>query len=206
MKIHLLTIGFTEEVFRKPLMSRGADRVIAIHSPRETDEVARTLRELRSWGLDVEEKVLDDSNFRALVPRMLALIESQPREAELFAHIGGGERHMALALLYATFFAGREMEIIVTTRIKEGDKTTFEHDSLPALHFQRTLSAPKRKIMRILRRPMRLSEIVRKLGGNPEREMPRVFQLLKTLKKDGFVGYDSETKLYEKTVVGEMVG
>ena len=32
----------------------------------------------------------------------------------------------------------------------------------------------------------------------------RKFQPLKTLKKDGFVSYDVETKAYEKTVVGGL--
>jgi len=207
MKTHVMTIGFTPQVFTT-FISKGADRVVAIRSKQKdprTDEVIKELRGIP--GLEKKVEVVtpkSEDSFKGLVKEMIRVLNSTPEKGEVFVHIGGGMRHMAAALLYATFFVDRDMQVVCTSRLPKGKKIAFEHETLPSIPLHFKLSPTRLKLLSVIKEPMSLTQIAEALGGEKKKQMPRAHRLLKSLVKDGFLEYNPKTKKYEKTVAGEL--
>ena len=210
MKVHVMTIGFTPQVFTS-FIRQGADRVIAIRSGNRDPQTDAVIAELeRILGKrQVEVRVpKNDESFGALVKEFIGILNSIPDGAEVFVHIGGGMRHLAAALLYSTMFIDRSVTIVCTSRLPKGNKVVFEHETFPNIPLHFKLSGAKAAVLDRISKPMKLVEIV---GGKlsdkeKRREMPRIHRLLKALIQDGLVEFNTETKRYSKTIAGEFTG
>ncbi len=206
MKVHVMTVGFTPQVFTA-FIRQGADRVIAITSSSEDKRTREALEVLnRTPGLKgkIEEETPRQESFRGLVREMMGYLNSTSKDDKVFVHIGGGMRHMAAALLYATFFVDRRIQIVCTTRIGEGKKVLFEHETFPNLNIHSKLGESRQQVLNAINGEMKLVEIVEALNGDKKKNMPRVHRLLQKLKEAGLVEFNTETKKYSKTMAGEF--
>ncbi len=208
MKVHVMTVGFTSEIFTT-FIRHGADKVIAIRSKNRDPQTDKALDELgRVLGRGHVEVIVpeNEESFASLVKQFIRVLSSIPDGAEVFVHIGGGMRHLAAALLYATMFISRRVTIVSTSRLPKGGKLVFEHETFPNIPLHLKLSDAKLEVLRRISKPMKLVEVVGEKLSEKEkrREMPRVHRLLKSLAEDGLVEYEPKGKTYRKTMAGEF--
>ena len=209
-----MTVGFTPKVFTD-FIKYGADKIIAIHSDNEHPKVRETIRELKTLVKDTKsvqvKYVTRGKTFLEIVQEVMRTITSETDSSDdIFVHIGGGERHMALALLYATFFCERKMQIVCTTRIKDGRTETlaFEHDVMPTMPVNLKLSKSQKEVMKALERGRPewngLTELAKIVGGRREQTMPRIHRHLKNLTGIGLVEKNAKTRKYRLTIPGRL--
>lgn len=208
MRVHILSTGFTPEVFSNPLKAiakTGADRAIAVRSKREMskDDKAKALRviaEVKKIVDDTREERVDDSSFENAVRDCIKILDSTGIEDELFVHIGGGERHIALALLYATLFVKRNTHILVTKRTGE-----FKPEVLPAIPSPYDLSEAQKQVLKTVGKSRKLKDIVATLKGEKTKDYPRIYRHLENLVKMGLVDSDRKKREYARTLLGNLV-
>lgn len=210
MKVHIMTVGFTPEVFTS-FIKEGGDKIVAIHSDKPEERTVNVIKELKKivGASNIEEEYIKKDSFKEIIQKMIDIIKSTNKEDELYIHIGGGERHLALALLYATFFVDRKMKIVCTTRLPGERVTSFEHEILSSIKFYRKLSEPQSRIIKQLKSPMRLTEIVKKIiekeGGNKDTLTPGIHRHVKRLVEEGILDYDEKERLYSLSIVGKFL-
>jgi len=211
MRVHIMSVGFTPEVFEslKAAVKTGVDRAIAIHSKRSvskevSEKVKATIGEIKKWVNTQEEFIVDES-FEEAVRECIRILNSTNKNDELYVHIGGGERHIALALLYATFFTKRKMHLIVTTRIGEF-KTVgeFKTEVLPPIPNPFSLSSAQMKVLKAVKMDRKLKEIVEELRGE-KKDYPRVYRHLENLANMGLLSFNQDKKEYSTTFLGKLV-
>jgi CRISPR locus-related DNA-binding protein len=185
----------------KSLVQAGADKAIAVHAKRNVrQETKDAIREIKNW-VNTEERLIQDEPFEQAVRECISVLNSTGVDDELFVHVGGGERHVALALLYATFFVKRRMRIIVTTRTGE-----FKTESLPRMPLMFSPSGAQEKVLEALDKDGKpLGEVVAALKGDPKNDSPRVCRHLGNLADNGLVEQDPKTKKYSITFIGKLV-
>jgi len=218
MKVHIMTVGFTPRVFTtfEGLAKLGADKIIAINSDNEHVKVQETIRALKSLVKDTKslqiKYVTKGKTFLAIVQELLRTINAETTpDDEVFVHIGGGERHLALALLYATFFCNdRKMKVVCTTRILEGKNETlvFNHEIMPTMPLNLKLSKSQAEVMKALEARENswksLTELSKLMGGKKEKTMPRIHRHLKNLQAAGLVEKDEKTRKHRLTTPGQL--
>jgi CRISPR locus-related DNA-binding protein len=204
MKIHVMSVGFTPKVFEdslKTAVKTGADRAIVIHSKdrSEREKVRETIENIKSW-MSTREEFITDEPFEKAVRECIRILNSTGRDDELYIHIGGGERHIALALLYATFFVKRKMHLLVTIR-KAGK---FKTEPLPPISAPFVLSSAQKKVLEAVKQDRKLKEIVDDLKGE-RKDYPRIFRHLNNLESMGFVSFNQDEKKYSQTFWGRLL-
>ncbi|MFA6049173.1 MAG: hypothetical protein WC792_04510 [Candidatus Micrarchaeia archaeon] len=197
-----MSVGFTPEIFSS-LLKAGADRAIAVHSKRPAGKDAQqrareTINEIRR-NIDTKEERINDAPFENAVRDCIKILESTGKEDELFVHIGGGERHIALALLYATLFVKRNTHLIVTMRTGE-----LKPEILPAIPSPYNLSEAQKSVLNSVGKGRKLKDVVAALKGKKEKDYPRIYRHLENLAKLGLVTV-SNKKEYTRSLIGNLV-
>ncbi|MFO7872317.1 MAG: DUF6293 family protein [Candidatus Undinarchaeales archaeon] len=218
MKIHVVSLGFTPEVFtRIGLKTGGIDRVIIVRHKTEEKEnkkkVQDAIKEIEKYtGLETETEFAKKRELMPLIKQFTELFKNFSKNDEIYLHIGGGERHIPLAMLYASFFVKRNIKIVTTTRIKKGEEMDFDYEMLPAAPLYRPISEKKKKIMKILQKegPSKLMKIVKKMPGvkdkkDEERVAPGAYKHLDQLKELNYVSFAEESKEYAITKLGKLL-
>jgi predicted transcriptional regulator len=205
-----MPVGFTPEVFTSktgPLVQLGADRIIALHSAfggqREREQVNTTIREIeRVAGMKVEKIVLNGKTMSQFIEECLKLLNSFATD-DIHIHLGGGERFLSLALIYASVLSAAKPRFVIALEMREGNG--FTYDLMPAF----SINAPSRVQLEILRtitgKPQRLVEVSKRADYNNMRTASAgVYRHLKKLKEKGFVE-TTRNKEYKLTTLGEIV-
>lgn len=218
MKIHVVSLGFTPEVFtRIGLRTGGIDKVIIVRHKTEEEEdkkkVQDAIEEIEKYtGLKTVNEFAKKRELMTLIKQFTELFKTFSKEDEIYLHIGGGERHIPLALLYASFFVQRNITVVTTTRIKKNGEMDFDYDMLPAAPLYRPISDKKNEILQVLEKegPSKLMGIVKKMSDVKNREdegrvAPGVYKHLDQLKDLNYVSFAEDTKKYSITKLGKLL-
>jgi len=197
-----MSVGFTPEIFEESLktaVKKGADRAIVIHARSSKEEkLKETIQKIKSW-ISTKEEYITDEPFEKAVAECIRILNSTDKDDELYIHIGGGERHVALALFYATFFVKRNMQLVVT--IRKADR--FETETLPVIPNPFSLSPAQKKVLGAAKQNRKLKNIVDSLKGG-RKDYPRIFRHLNNLVRMGLVSSNPE-KEYSQTLWGRLL-
>ena len=218
MKIHIVSLGFTPEVFtRIGLKTGGIDRIIIVRHREEDPENKKraeaAIEEIEHFtGIKTETEFAKERKLMPLIFQFMRLLTRFGKDDEIFLHIGGGERHIPLALLYASFFVKRNINIVATVRQLSGQKIDFEYEMIPAAPLYRPMSKTPRKILETLDNsgPLKLMQIVKKMPSakskkDESRLAPGVYKHLEKLRKMNYVRFDEGQRLYSISKTGKLL-
>jgi len=207
MRIHVITPGFTKEVYQI-LAKTGADRIVAVHSDfgtKETKEkVATTIREVEELtGQKIDVRTTKGQKFEEFIKYFIDLFKEFSETDEIFIHLGGGERFLGIAAMYASFFVNRNIKAISTIEVTGKDRPKYSYDILPSLPLYK-LGKTKREILKVLKSnpDLTLTEIADKLKDVSK---PAVHTHLAGLKSNGFIEFDEGTKTYHLSPTGSLI-
>ncbi|MFC2154303.1 hypothetical protein ACFLRC_02350 [Candidatus Altiarchaeota archaeon] len=219
MKIHILSVGFTPDIFTNaktsPLITKGADKIIAIHSsnlsPENKQKVEKTIEALSNFtGIPLQLHIIDDTSFANVVIELTQIINEYEGE-EVYIHITAGERHISSALFYAASFSETNSKIVVINRYKE-DIDLQNYFLLPRIPVYNKISQHQSQILNDLKEngESRLIEIVKRTSDTSEKEdirrrSPGTFAHLKRLTNLGFISFDDFSKEYQITTTGRIL-
>ena len=207
MRIHVITPGFTKEVYQI-LAKTGADRIVAVHSAfgdkEAKDKVATTIREVEELtGQKIDVRTVREEKFEEFIKYFIDLFKEFSETDEIFIHLGGGERFLGIAAMYASFFVNRNIKAIATIEITGKEKPKYTYDILPSLPIY-VPGKTKREILKILKSSpdLTLTEIASKLKGVSK---PAVHAHLADLKRSGFIEFNEGDRKYKLSPTGSLV-
>ncbi len=218
MKIHVVSLGFTPEVFtRIGLKTGGIDKIIIVRHKTEDKEkqekVKNAIEEIEKYtGLETETEFAEKREIMPLINQFTKLFKTFNEDDEIYLHIGGGERHIPLAMLYASFFVKRNITIVTTTRIKKGEEIDFDYEMLPSAPLYRPLAEKKLEILEKLDKngDLKLMQLVNKMPDvktkqDEGRVAPGIYKHLNQMKELGYVSYEENSKKYSITKIGKLL-
>ncbi len=205
MRIHILPVGFDASVFTHsagPLVKFGADKLITIHTPmtEEKDKVEKTINDLKKLQAPIEHVSVESKTFVGIVQEFIKLFNRFGESDEIFVHIGGGQRHLGVALVYASFFSKRNIKLIPVLEYGTATKS-FEYAVIPQLS-PIELTDPQKKILKLVaeKEGQTLRDLaVRQNGADPETVAPGILRHLRNLIEYHLVSFDPMTKVYTAT-------
>ncbi|MCL5125526.1 MAG: hypothetical protein M1511_13720 [Deltaproteobacteria bacterium] len=144
MRIHIISPGFTPEVFVDeknieiaPLGRIGVDKLVLIHTPYPNQEIEKKV-ELVVEKLETHLKMkstritLREKTFSKLINEIRQIIDSFGQGDEIYLHLEAGERHVVLAMAYASFFARRRVRLVFATEYGSGKKD-YQFEMMPPI-------------------------------------------------------------------------
>jgi CRISPR locus-related DNA-binding protein len=207
MRIHVITPGFTKEVYQI-LAKIGADRIVAVHSAFSTKEtrekVDNVIKEVEHLtGQKVDFRVVKGEKFEEFIKYFIDLFKEFSETDQIFIHLGGGERFLGIAAMYASFFVNRNIKAISTIEVTGKDKPNFTYDVLPSLPLYK-IGKTKHNILRVLKESpgLTLTEIFDKLKGVSK---PAIHTHLTGLSNCGFIELEEGTKKYKLSSTGSLM-
>src|SRR3989344_5343564 len=137
MRIHLIFPGFTQEVFTgqtAPLLTIGADKILAIHTKVSDltieEKVQQTLNSIKNVYKGPFDYIeLPKTAFSEIVLRIKKILESFSSKDIIYIHIGGGERHLAMASIFASSLTAQKINFISVVELEN----KFEYATVPKL-------------------------------------------------------------------------
>lgn len=207
MKIHILPVGFDASVFTHsagPLVKFGADKLITLHTPmtEEKEKVEKTLNELKKLQAPTEHVTVESKTFIGIVREFIRLFNRFGESDELFVHIGGGQRHLGVALVYASFFSKRNIKLIPVLEYGSATKS-YEYAVIPPLS-PVELTDPQKRILKLVaeKEGQTLRDLaVRQNSADPETVAPGILRHLRNLIEYHLVSFDPATKAYTATEI-----
>jgi len=124
----------------------------------------------------------------------------------VYLHLGGGERFVGIALLYASFFSKVNVRVVQVLEYGLDTTTPFRYEVFPSLP-PYPLSSAQRKVLSLVaeKAGQKLTELARRVSPEkPERVTPSLLRQLRNLQELGFVEQD-EGKTYAVSGSGKMV-
>lgn len=212
-KIHILSTGFTPQVFTDSagaIVREGADRIISLHTSGDEKEACRkvkaTVKDIEmTFGIHVEELEVPDKSFWSMTRHLVRILNGFSFEDRLFLHLGGGKRHLGLGLIYASFMVDRRITLVPTMEygFKEGRRFSYEY--VPTLKPQK-LTISQLMVLRILKEVDggRLTDVVAEMKQPFGSRAPSIYRHLKNLFSLNMVAFDPISKRYSITTLGEF--
>lgn len=214
MKIHIIPTGFTPIVFTDSagsIVREGADRIISLHEPYkdrwEKATVEETIKKVKeTFRIDVEQRLVRSKEFTGIVQELKELLLKFSEDDLVFLHLGGGQRHLGIALVYASFFARKKNTVLVAAVEYGFEKGRgFRFEELLPLVPQRPTSAQKKVLNAVIKcKKVRLTGIITELGGEFSSKAPSVLRHLRNLEGMNLVRYDHEEKTYSPTNIAML--
>lgn len=207
MRVHIIPLGFTPEVFTNsqgPLMKNGADKIIAVHT-KETDKQSRekneqTFNEIKRKlvGVDIERIDYDKMTFTEFVQAFVKLYDRFGNSDSIFVHIGGGQRHIGIALIYASFFTSKNV-IMIPVLEYGSNPADYEYEIVHPIRPVELTGAQKKILKLVMEKPgQTLREIsLRENSEKPESVSPTILRHLRNLVAHKLVLFDEKNKSYE---------
>lgn len=207
MRVHIIPLGFTPAVFTNsqgPLMKSGADKIIAIHTkesdPDSKEKVEKTYNEVKKKlaGVDIERIDYDKMTFADFVGSFVKLYERFGNSDSIFVHIGGGQRHIGIALIYASFFTSKNV-IMIPVLEYGSNPADYEYEIVHPIKPVELTTAQKKILKLVMEKSgQTLREIsLRENSEKPESVSPTILRHLRNLVVHKLVLFDGETKSYE---------
>lgn len=230
LRIHIMPIGFTPEVFTVkdgplvelvlksktgPLVEVGTDKIITLHTRLNEEDneikakVDKTINKLRETfpSIPLEEELIEEGSFMSAVKYCIRLLNRFGNSDQIFVHLGGGERHLGLALTYASFFSNNQIMLLPVLEYGIGNKKQFKYEQIPPLK-PVEISDSNKKILQLVAEKdgQTLTEISKRISKNGDATTiaPSVFRHLKKLKECNLVDFDSTEKKYHPTKLSSL--
>ena len=202
MRVHILSVGFTPKVFTHaagPLVKFGADKIIAVHTPiteEVKEKVAHTIDELNKLKVPIEQITIKGDTFIDFVEAFIHIFNRFGDSDEIYLHIGGGEPHLRMALVYASFFSKKNIKLVPVVEYGQNDE--YRYAVIPPLSPVELTSAQK-KVLRLVaeKQGQTLRDLaVRQNAEAPESTAPGILRHLRRLMEYHLVDFDRDTKSY----------
>lgn len=216
LKIHILPVGFTPEVFTDatgPLIRIGADKIITLHT-KVTEEnikekVEKTKEEIKNSfrGVAIESIDVENESFIGIVQEYIKLLNRFGGSDQIYVHLGGGERHLGLALIYASFFSNKKITLIPVLEYGIGEKRTFKYEEIPPIKPIELTDTTKKVLGLVMEKDgQTLTEIAKRYSkdSDPVKIAPSIFRHLKNLQDDNLVSFDQAEKSYYPTALSSL--
>ncbi len=214
MRIHVIAPGFDPAVFTYatgPMFRFGVDKLFSVHTPildKETEiKVERTLAKVEELTrLKADRKTLHSKTFPDLVDELRRFLNGFGDSDEIYVHLEGGERHVGLAMVYASFFVRKKLQVIIPTEYgKDGKDGVLElMQPIPAME----LSDKQREVLRLVasKEGQTLTELAERINkDSPTSVAPGVFRQLRTLAGFKLVALvENGKKTYAITSTGRL--
>lgn len=202
MRVHILSVGFTPKVFTHaagPLVKFGADKIIAVHTPVTEDvkeKVAHTIEELSKLNVPIEQITIKGENFIDFVETFIHLLDRFGDSDEIYLHIGGGEPHLRMALVYASFFSKKNIKLVPVVEYGQNDE--YKYAVIPPLSPIELTTAQKKVLRLVAEKP---NQTLRDLASRQNAEAPAstapgILRHLRRLVEYRLIDFERETKSY----------
>ena len=185
-----------------PLVQVGAEKIVTIHSPISDqvvrDKVNNTLKEVKKrFPITIEQMVVSQTSFMGFVNEFIRLFNSFEDSDDIFVHIGGGERHIGIALVYASSFSKKNIHLIPVLEYGH-ENVEYKYALIPPL-MPVELTSTQRKVLKMVSNSPGLTLKDLALIENPEKPQstaPSLSRHLRNLVEYHLVDYDPKSRGY----------
>jgi len=214
MRVHIISPGFTTDVFvnnTAPLVRIGVDQLVMIHCTYPNQKIEKDVQAV----IESVEKYLNmtstiitlrEKTFSGLINEIRHLIENFGQGDEIYLHLEGGERHVGLAMTYASFFVRRKIKLVFATEYGSEQKE-YKFEMMPPIPLY-DLTKKQMEILKLVagKEGQTLTELSGRINEeNPKNIAPAVLRQLKALGKLNLISVEQNgKKTYSITASGRL--
>jgi predicted transcriptional regulator len=212
--VHIISPGFTTKVFvnnSAPLVRIGVDKLVMIHCAypdQKTEKDVQNVIESIEKYLKMKSTIitLREKTFSGLINEIHSIIEGFGQGDEIYLHLEGGERHVGLAMTYASFFVRRKIKLVFATEYGSKDKE-YRFEMMPPIP-PYDLTKKQMEILKLVAdtEGQTLTELSGRINEeNPKNIAPAVLRQLKALSELNLIMVDQNgKKTYTITASGRL--
>jgi hypothetical protein len=199
-----------------PIMGRigktGIDKLVIVHTLYPDEKIKKSVEETvakieLSLAIKGDRIWLGSQIFSDLVKEIKNELERFGSSDEIYLHLEGGERHIILAMCYASFFVRRNIRVLVTTKKYNKGVEERELSIIPAIPSYELTPVQHKALQLVAERDgQTLTEISSRINKKkPKAIAPAVLRNLRKLVELNLVSLSQkDKKVYSITASGRL--